>query len=55
MERHVEAVLRDGELARSLVRNGRETLLARHTCAHRVDELLAVLAELGAVREVAAA
>jgi len=40
-------VLSDAELAAHLVRHGRETILARHTCAHRVDELLAVCAELG--------
>ena len=42
--------------AAALARRGRETILARHTCAHRVDELLAILAELGAgeVAEAAA-
>jgi spore maturation protein CgeB len=43
-------VLADEAFARSLVERGRETILARHTCAHRVDELLAIAAELG-VRE----
>jgi hypothetical protein len=33
-------------LARSLADHGRRTILARHTCAHRVDELLAIYAEL---------
>jgi spore maturation protein CgeB len=40
-------VLSDGALAASLSRSGRETVLARHTCAHRVDELLKILAGLG--------
>lgn len=36
----------DSELRASLVAAGRETILARHTCAHRVDELLAIVARL---------
>jgi spore maturation protein CgeB len=47
MVRHLDDVIHDPELATSLRRRGRETVLARHTCAHRVDELLAVAAELG--------
>jgi spore maturation protein CgeB len=47
MRRLLRAVLRDAELAGSLARHGRNTILARHTCRHRVDELLAILAELG--------
>ena len=31
---------------RALREQGLETVLARHTCAHRVDELLAIHAEL---------
>ena len=42
----------DPELRRaSSPRTGCETILARHTCAHRVDELLAIVAELGSRRE----
>ncbi len=48
MERALREVLNDAQLARSLARRGRRTILARHTCAHRVDELLAILRELGA-------
>jgi spore maturation protein CgeB len=44
-------VLSDRELARHLVQHGRRTILARHTCAHRVDELLAIAAELGVAEE----
>ena len=41
------ATLRDDfALRNSLIRNGLETIRARHTCAHRVDELLAVVARL---------
>jgi spore maturation protein CgeB len=42
MERHLRDVINDDSLARSLAAHGRETILARHTCAHRVDELLAI-------------
>ena len=37
----------DADLRRSLVAHGLETIRARHTCAHRVDELLAVVRRLG--------
>jgi spore maturation protein CgeB len=37
----------DPALRSALVARGLETIRARHTCAHRVDELLAVLARLG--------
>jgi spore maturation protein CgeB len=40
------ALLRDGELAASLSQQGLQTILERHTCRHRVLELLAILAEL---------
>jgi spore maturation protein CgeB len=46
MRRQLADVLGDPALARSLARSGRRTILARHTCAHRVDELLAICAEL---------
>ena len=45
--RHLRDVLGDPELARSLAQHGLETIRKRHTCAHRVDELLAVAEELG--------
>jgi spore maturation protein CgeB len=46
MKRQLRAVLEDQGLARSLADHGRETVLARHTCAHRVDELFSILKEL---------
>jgi spore maturation protein CgeB len=46
MREHLRAVLNDAGLARELKEQGRRTILARHTCAHRVDELLAIYAEL---------
>ena len=53
MREHLRAVLADEEVARSLAENGRATILARHTCAHRVDELEAILRELRPVEAVA--
>jgi spore maturation protein CgeB len=46
MREHLRAVLNDDALADSLREHGRRTILARHTCAHRVDELLAIVREL---------
>ena len=40
-------LLDNPELARRLAQRGRQTILARHTCAHRVDELLEIASELG--------
>jgi spore maturation protein CgeB len=36
----------DVDLRERFARSGRETILARHTCAHRVDELFSIVAEL---------
>jgi spore maturation protein CgeB len=38
----------DPQLRDSLVRSGLETILARHTCAHRVEELLNIVEQLRA-------
>jgi spore maturation protein CgeB len=43
MRRHLRAVLEEPGLARALADEGLATIRARHTCAHRVDELLDVL------------
>jgi spore maturation protein CgeB len=48
MEHHLRDVVHDHELAADLVSNGLETVLGRHTCGHRADELLKFCAELGA-------
>ncbi|HEX2493108.1 MAG TPA: glycosyltransferase [Steroidobacter sp.] len=50
MERRLRAVLNEPALAAALRANGLATIHARHTCAHRIDELLAIL---GALRPVA--
>lgn len=54
MEAQLRRVLDDDDLAASLARSGRETILERHTCGHRVDELLAIVGELGATTATAA-
>lgn len=48
MKTAMRCVLEDEDLAEDLALNGRETILARHTCAHRVDELMDILSEMGA-------
>jgi spore maturation protein CgeB len=42
----VRAILNNPELAQSLAEHGLATIKARHTCAHRVDELLRIYSEL---------
>jgi spore maturation protein CgeB len=54
MQRHLRELLADAELAAALRRSGLETIAARHTCAHRVDELLAIHRTLTLADEVAA-
>jgi spore maturation protein CgeB len=46
MADNLERILSDARLARALSRHGLRTILERHTCAHRVDELLAICREL---------
>ncbi|HKG44976.1 MAG TPA: glycosyltransferase [Gaiellaceae bacterium] len=53
MRGQLERLLRDRGLSATLAANGRRTILGRHTCGHRVDELLAILRELEAGREAA--
>jgi spore maturation protein CgeB len=48
MRRHLTTLLNDEEACRKLAAHGHRTILSRHTCAHRVDELLEVFAELNA-------
>ncbi|MFL5304292.1 MAG: glycosyltransferase [Polyangia bacterium] len=47
MRSQLGAVLSDQGLATRLSAHGRRTIAARHTCAHRVDELLEIVTELG--------
>jgi spore maturation protein CgeB len=48
MRRHLAALLADPAAAEALAQRGRAAVLARHTCAHRADELLAVAQEVSA-------
>ncbi|MBW9064373.1 glycosyltransferase [Rhizobium herbae] len=50
MMRCLKDVLADQDLARSLATSGLETISARHTCRHRVQELLSILSECGSRR-----
>lgn len=47
MTEALRALLAEPAAAAELARNGLETIRARHTCAHRVDELLAICAAHG--------
>ena len=46
MKSHLRAIQEDKALAASLAQSGLKTILARHTCSHRVDELLAIYTSL---------
>lgn len=48
MKTQLRRILDDSAFAHSLAERGRTTVLGRHTCAHRVDELLGILDELNA-------
>jgi len=50
MRGHLRALLADEGMACALAEHGLRTVLRRHTCAHRVDELLAIHAELEGIR-----
>ena len=47
MQKQMRAVLHDRALAQSLIAHGLETIQRRHTCGHRVSELLSILQEIG--------
>ncbi len=54
MRDHLEALRDDPALCARLAAHGLATIRARHTCAYRADELLGILAQLGATTEAAA-
>ncbi|OYQ33178.1 glycosyltransferase [Flavobacterium cyanobacteriorum] len=47
MKAQLQRVLFDEGLAQKLAERGRKTILARHTCAHRVNELEDIMKQLG--------
>lgn len=42
MQKHLQNVFNDSSLAQSLAASGLQTISKRHTCGHRVDELLSI-------------
>lgn len=50
MARLLAEVLADDQLSSALVASGLETIRARHTCRHRVDELFVILGDCGSQR-----
>ncbi len=48
MKDYLQLIINDPDAAEILSRNGREQILRRHTCSHRVDQLIEICAELGA-------
>lgn len=48
MTAHLRRLVSDPALAESLRMSGLTRILARHSCAHRVDELLLILEQIGA-------
>ncbi len=46
MRTHIRSLLDNPEQAQALAQHGLETILAKHTCAHRVNELLAIYEEI---------
>lgn len=47
MRRHLRHILNDPDFAAELAAAGLETIRSRHSCAHRIDELMAILEALG--------
>jgi spore maturation protein CgeB len=50
MQRRLRLLLHEPEVRHGLAEHGRRTVLERHTCAHRVAELLTIAAEIAAER-----
>ncbi|RJP14332.1 MAG: glycosyltransferase [Candidatus Abyssobacteria bacterium SURF_5] len=54
MKAHIRRLLNEPEFAEALAQHGLKTVWERHTCIHRVDELLQICAELGMRSEILA-
>jgi spore maturation protein CgeB len=50
MTRHLQSLMRDESKRQRLATHGLATIRERHTCAHRVDQLMAIYAQLRAER-----
>lgn len=46
MKHHLQELLQDEHKCQEIAQHGRQTILARHTCTHRVDELFKIYSEL---------
>ncbi len=55
MKQLLRDVLSSSDAARAMAEHGRRTILSRHTCVHRVNELLGIVAELAGVSPASAA
>ncbi len=51
MKKHIRCILHEPETARALVEHGLRTIWSRHTCVHRVNELMEVSREIGVCPE----
>ena len=54
MKRLLKALMNDSEMAQAIAASGLRRIFARHTCRHRVDELLKICGEITPLREEAA-
>lgn len=50
LSRLLQELLQDGEQRQELAAAGLETIKARHTCRHRAEELLSIIASIGTLR-----
>lgn len=48
MDRHLAALKHDPALRQTIAANGLETIQTRHTCRHRVEELLSIIGQIRA-------
>ncbi|HLV30488.1 MAG TPA: glycosyltransferase [Chitinispirillaceae bacterium] len=50
MEKIIKALINDREFANEIAFNGFETVMQKHTCVHRVNELFKIIKELNGVK-----
>jgi spore maturation protein CgeB len=48
MRQQLKLLINEPQARRQIAAHGHRTILSRHTCAHRVDELMEIVAELNA-------